>query len=467
MFYVFFNLIGGLILDLRSKLINLQEQGIKIKIGIVGVGQMGSGLLANISNIPGMEVSAVATKDISTTLNFAKEAGYKEKNIIIFDADGFSEGMNLKEDVLDLRKAKSGQGRIEQINKVDLEGKLVITNDASVIPAMKDIDVVIDATGKPEVGAFISFNSIINKKHVVTLNVEGDVTIGPILRKLALSADVVYTVSAGDEPAAAKELFDFATSLNLKVVAAGKGKNNPLDKYSNPETLKDFAKSKGSNPYMMTSFVDGTKSMIEMACLSNATGLVPDIRGMHGPKADIKELVNVLIPKKDGGILSKTGVVDYVTGDLAPGVFLIYTTDSKIVRRDLQYLKNGSGPYFLIYRPYHLASIETPISVAKAFLYNESTIEPGFGFVSEVMACAKKDLKPGDILDGIGGYTCYGLIELHEITKKEKFLSMGISEGCVVKRKLSKDEPIKYVDVEINTNSFLVNLRKIQDLQIG
>jgi len=247
----------------------------------------------------------------------------------------------------------------------------------------------------------------------------------------------------------------------------GKGKNNELDKYSNPEIVKKFAESKGSNPYMMTSFIDGTKSMIEMACLSNATGLIPDIRGMHGQKVNIKELANVLIPKKDGGILSKTGVVEFVIGDLAPGVFLVYTTDSKTIKRDLEYLKNGSGPYYLLYRPYHLASIETPLSIAKAFLYNESTIEPGFGFVSEVMSIAKKDLNPGDILDGIGGFACYGLIELHEIIKESRYLPIGISEGCVVKRNISKDEPIKYDDVELNDNSILFNLRKIQDLQIG
>ena len=453
--------------DFRSKLMVLQEKGIKIQVGIVGLGQMGSGLLANISNIPGMQVAAVAVKEIRAALDFVLETGYKEKDIVILDCDGFSESLNLKTEIVDLRKAKSNAEKMIIINKIELKDKLIITNDASIIPVLDKINVVVDATGKPDVGAFISFNSILNKKHVVTLNVEGDITIGPILRKLAMSAGVVYTVSAGDEPAAAKELFDFATSLNLKVVSAGKGKNNELDKHSNPEIVKEFALSKGSNPYMMTSFIDGTKSMIEMACLSNATGLIPDLRGMHGPKANIKDLVNILVPKKDGGILSKSGVVEFVIGDLAPGVFLVYTTDSKIVRRDLEYLKNGSGPYFLLYRPYHLASIETPLSVAQAFLYNEATIEPGFGFVSEVMTVAKKDLNPGDILDGIGGFTSYGLIELHDVIKKDNFLPIGVSEGCVVKKKISKDEPITYDDVELNENSILFNLRKIQDLQIG
>jgi len=453
--------------DFHSKLNDMQKRGTKIQVGIVGLGQMGSGLLANISSIPGMEVAAVAVKDMRAAVNFALETGYKENNIIILDSDGFSEGQNLKEEVFDLRKIKSIADKISTINKIDSKDKLILTNDASVIPVLNSVNVVIDATGKPDVGAFISFNSIVNKKHVVTLNVEGDVTIGPILRKLALSAGVVYTVSAGDEPAAAKELFDFAASLNLKVICAGKGKNNELDKYSNPEKNKKFAESKGSNPYMMTSFIDGTKSMIEMACLSNATGLTPDVRGMHGLKVNINELTSVLIPKKDGGILSKAGAVEYVIGDLAPGVFLVYSTDSKIIKRDLEYLKNGSGPYYLLYRPYHLASIETPLSVAKAFIYNEATIEPGFGFVSEVMTIAKKDLNPGDILDGIGGFSSYGLIEFHEIIKKERYLPIGLSEGSAVKRKISKDEPIKYDDVDLNENSILLNLRKIQDLQIG
>ncbi|MDD5660101.1 MAG: NAD(P)-dependent oxidoreductase [Actinomycetota bacterium] len=454
-------------MGLHNKLVDLEKRGTRIKVGIIGVGQMGSGLLANLNKIPAVRVCAVATKDIKATLNLSKEAGYNEKNIILLDLNGSSDNLDLKETVFDLRKVKTCHDKNKQINEINLEDKLIITNDSSIIPAIKQIDVVVDATGKPEVGASVSLDSIINKKHVVTLNVEADVTIGPILRKLSISSDVVYTVSAGDEPAAIKELFDFASVLNLQVIAAGKGKNNPLDRYANPETLKEFAKSKGSNPYMMTSFVDGTKSMIEMACLSNATGLMPDIRGMHGPKANIKDLTKVLIPEKDGGILSKTGVVDFVLGDLAPGVFLVYTTDSDFIKRDLEYLKNGSGPYYLIYRPYHLASIETPISIAKAFIYNESTISPEYGFVSEVMSVAKKNLKPGDVLDGIGGYTCYGLIELHDIAKKENFLPIGLSEGCIVKRKISKDEPIKYDDVEINEDSALVNLRKIQDLQVG
>jgi predicted homoserine dehydrogenase-like protein len=188
---------------------------------------------------------------------------------------------------------------------------------------------------------------------------------------------------------------------------------------------------------------------------------------MHGPNANINDLTKILIPKKDGGILDRAGVVDFVIGNLAPGVFLVYTTDSEIVRKDLEYLKNGSGPYFLLYRPYHLASIETPMSIMAAVLYNEPTIAPIHGLISEVMTFAKKDLIPGEKLDGIGGFATYGLIELHSKVIDDNLLPIGLSEGCTIKRKVSKDEPIKYNDVDFPQDSVLFNLRKIQDSEIG
>ena len=158
--------------------------------------------------------------------------------------------------------------------------------------------------------------------------------------------------------------------------------------------------------------------MIEMACLSNSTGLVPDCRGMHGPRADIKDLTEIFRLKKDGGILSRKGVVDFAIGDLAPGVFLVYTTENKVIKADLKYLMLGNGPYYLLYRPYHLTSIETPISIARAYFYGEPTLVPECGLISEVITLAKKDLKAGEKLDGIGGYTVYGLIEEHGTAKK-------------------------------------------------
>jgi predicted homoserine dehydrogenase-like protein len=272
-------------------------------------------------------------------------------------------------------------------------------------------------------------------------------------------------LSAGDEPPAAKELFDFIDSLGMEVVAAGKGKNNPLDREADPTSLADYAKEKGSNPYMMTSFVDGTKSMVEMACLSNATGLKPDCRGMHAVRANTGELLDVLKLKEQGGILDNNGVVEFVIGDLAPGVFLVYTTKNKILAEELKYLLMGSGPNYLLYRPYHLTSMETPISIARAYFYNEPTMVSKGGLVSEVVAIAKKDLKAGDKIDRIGGYTVYGLIDEYDIAEEQGLLPIGLSEGAVLKRDIKKSRPLNYDDVDLVSDSLVHTLRKIQDGQ--
>lgn len=456
-------------MDFFKKLEKLAESGRSIKTAVIGVGQMGRELCAGLGKITGISLKAIATKNIKTTLDFViTQKIREEKNILVLQFSKTS-GKTIYNNIehKDILSEKNFQEILNQVNNTNTADKLLITDNSNLIPYIEELDVIIDATGKPEVGARLSVKSILQKKHIVTLNVEGDVTIGPYLKKLSEEHNVVYTVSAGDEPAATKELFDFARLLNLNIIAAGKGKNNPLDRYANPETLREFSREKGTNPYMMTSFVDGTKSMIEMACLSNATGLIPDIRGMHGPKANIKEIKDILIPKRDGGILNKTGVVDFVIGDLAPGVFLVYTTDSEIVRKNLEYLKNGSGPYFLLYKPYHLASIETPLSIASAFLFNEPTIQPAGGLISEVMTCAKKDLLPGERIDGIGGFMVYGLIETHQTVLQENYLPIGLSEGCVIKQKIGKDEPITYKDVIMPKDSVLAELRKKQDIELG
>ena len=424
---------------------------------------MGKTLVSHLRDLDGVQVLAVANRDIGRIVALLKELEISDDEIALVGTASMlspennnickiiTEGSTLKNDIR------------EKLNQLAGKGKLIVADDLNVLFAIDDVDVIIDATGSPEAGAFIASTAISYKKHIITLNVEADVTIGPYLKKMADEAGVVYTLSAGDEPAALKELYDFADTLGFEVIAAGKGKNNPLDRYANPTTLKEYAESKGSSPNMMTSFVDGTKSMIEMACISNSTGLVPDCRGMHGPKADIKDLVNVFRPKEDGGILSGKGVVDFAIGNLAPGVFLVYTTKNKMVRADLEYLMLGSGPYYLLYRPYHLTSIETPLSVARAYFYGEATITPDHGLVSEVITLAKKDLKAGEKIDGIGRYMVYGLIEKYGKAIKENLLPIGISEGCILKKDIEKDKPIEYNDVSLGKNSLLQELRRSQD----
>lgn len=450
-------------LGLNKKLKSLASKGKSIKVAIAGVGQMGRSLVSHIRELDGMQVLAVANRDIGRITGILKELDIGYDEIVLVESKNKINLENNNISRITIEDSRLDISIREKLNQLAGEDKLIVTDDLAVLFVLDDVDVIVDATGSPEAGAYIASNAISSKKHIVSLNVEADVTIGPLLKKMADEAGVVYTVSAGDEPAALKELYDFADALGLEVIAAGKGKNNPLDRYANPTTLKDYAESKGSSAHMMTSFVDGTKSMIEMACLSNSTGLVPDCRGMHGPRADIKDLPNVFRLKKDGGILSRKGVVDFVIGDLAPGVFLVYTTENKMIRADLEYLMLGSGPYYLLYRPYHLTSIETPLSIARAYFYGEPTIVPDCGLISEVITIAKKDLKAGDVIDGIGRYTVYGLIEEYSKAKQEGLLPIGLSQGCVLKKDMEKDRPIKYNDVSFVKDSLVLKLRRSLD----
>ena len=290
-----------------------------------------------------------------------------------------------------------------------------------MFPQIGTVEAVVDATGVPEVGAKVAMNSIMNGKHIVMLNVETDVVIGPWLKKQADSAGVVYSGTAGDEPGAVRELYDFADALGFDIVAIGKGKNNKVDYNATPDSVREDAIARGVAPHMLCAFCDGTKTMVEMTAMSNSMGYVPDVRGGYGIKAvynDLKDVVpNKFRLKSDGGMLNQLKVVDYIDG-IAPGVFIIVTSRLPEVLGEMKYLKMGQGPNFVLYRPYHMCSLETPISIAMAVLNKQCTIAPDYGMVSETITVAKRDLAAGEYLDGIGGFTVYGTIERADVTKK-------------------------------------------------
>ncbi len=438
-------------LGLNQKLNRLSQQGKSIKVAVCGIGQMGKSLISQIQGIPGMEVVGVADKDAAKIAHMLKPELFGSLKLEVISSPGKKPSQKI---------SRSAQTAVS-------EGRIVATDNLDLLASLGPAEVIMDATGNTLAGAQLATAAIKQKKHVVSLNVETDVTIGPLLKKMADQAGVVYTIAAGDEPGALKELYDFATALGLEVVAAGKGKNNPLDKQANPQTLAEYSAKKGSNPRMMTSFVDGTKSMEEMACFSNATGIRADKRGMHGPKVNVSELTRLFSSKKQGGILDRTPAVDFAIGDVAPGVFLVYTTKNKLIQEELKYLLFGDGPNYLLYRPYHLASIETPLSVARAFFYREPTIAPMGGPVSEVITVAKKDLAQGEVLDGIGGYTVYGLIEDYTLARKEDFLPLGLSEGAQLKQDVAQGQPITYGMVTLDQDTALFKLRRMQDQTYG
>jgi predicted homoserine dehydrogenase-like protein len=412
--------------SLRNKLEGLSQAGTPIRVGLVGAGQMGRGFVAQVSGIPGMEVVAAADVDAERALAAFREAGSEPV-----------EGLN---------------GSPE---------RPAVTTDAVELARSESVDVVVEATGVPEVGARVAYEAIHNGKHVVMLNVETDVTVGAVLARMAKSAGVVYTGSAGDEPGAIMELYDFARSLGFDVIVAGKGKNNPLDVSATPESLAEEAEQKRMNPKMLASFVDGTKTMVEMAAVANATGFSPDTPGMHGPEeTDPNRLGEVFSLADEGGLLSGYHTVDYVRG-VAPGVFVVVRSEEGPVRETLRYLGQGAGPNHVFYRPYHLTSLETPISVARAAVYGEPTIVPLSAPTAEVVAVAKRNLKAGEKLAGIGSADYYGRV--YRVEEASGMLPLGLASGARTTRPVARGEVITRSGVELVEESLVVALRGLQD----
>jgi predicted homoserine dehydrogenase-like protein len=257
-------------------------------------------------------------------------------------------------------------------------------------------------------------------------------------------------------------LVDFGRDLGFEVVCAGKGKNNPLNPHATPDDLAAEARGKHMNPKMLTSFVEGSKAMVEMVALANATGMEISCRGMHGTWTTVQDLACTFSLQADGGVLDRVGVIDYCTGPVAPGVFAVVRTDEPTVLEELDYLKLGKGPYYAFYRPYHLASIEAPLTVPAAVLDRKADLAPA-EWKAEVIATAKRDLKAGETLDHIGGWTVYGLAENAPVAAAERLLPLGLVDGARVVRDVSADQPLTYDDVELDTDSAVVQMRALQD----
>jgi predicted homoserine dehydrogenase-like protein len=390
-------------MELIEHLKERQEQGRQIAVGIVGCGQMGSGMVHVTHRMPGMRIRALSDIDLSRahrTLN----------------ALGVPPDM-----VCTTNRAPEAEDALQA-------GKYLVTDDALLLTRLEHLEAVVEATGSTEVGAQVAWNCISNCKHVIMLNVETDVTVGVLLGVMARKAGCVYTVASGDEPGVCKGLYDFAITLGFDVSCLGKGKNNVVDYYATPDTCREEATRKRMNPKMLAAFKDGTKTMVEMAAVSNATGLLPDTPGMHGERIDLGDLAKKLVPVEAGGILAHKGCVEYSTGKVAPGVFVVVTTPDPRIREDMKFVSMGDGPYYLFYRPYHLCNIETPISVAEAVLHKTPTLVPR-AMHSEVVAVAKRDIAAGDVIGDIGGSDVFHRIYRYDEARALKGIPMGLGLG--------------------------------------
>ena len=426
-------------IGLNAELQERHERDNPVRIGLIGAGQMGIDVAAQITMMKGIDIVAIA--DVNRAK--AKEA---------FEIAG------LEGEVVETGSAMEADAAIAA-------GQRVCTDDFRVVTAMQQVEVMLEATGVPEVGARAAMLAARHGQQLAMMNVETDITVGPLLNWYAAQKGVLYALAAGDEPAACKELYDFADALGFTIVAAGKGKNNPLDRHAKPtdDAWGQEAARRGLNPNMLIEFVDGSKTMIEMAAVSNATGLKPDVRGMHGPRTSRDKLNETFALKEHGGVLNRAGVVDYGIGGVHPGVFLVVTTDHPRLRQALVYRDMGNGPYYTLFRPYHLCSIEVPLTCALLVIRNKSNMFPMGRLTSEVFAVAKQDLQPADILDGIGGCSFYALIDEYEAARDENLLPIGLAKDAKLVKPVGQDTPLHYDDVELFESSTVLLLRRLQD----
>jgi predicted homoserine dehydrogenase-like protein len=411
----------------------LDDTGRPVRVGLIGAGQMGRGFAAQLLKMPGVSLSAVFDVDRDRAVEAFSQAGITASS------------------ATDVGAAARA---IENGESVALGG----VDEIGALP----LDIVVEATGVPDVGARTAIESLASGMDYATLNVEQDVTVGRYMLKLAEESGRLYSVCRGDEPVETKILVDFARDLNLEVICAGKGKNNPLDPYATPEGLAAEAARKRMNPKMLTEFVDGSKAMIEMAALANTTGLEMSRRGMYGPSSTVPTLHETFALQEDGGVLDRPGVVDYCIGPVSPGVFVVVRTDDPYVQHEMAYLQMGDGPYFSLYRPYHLASIEAPLTVYQMVLDREASLTSEH-WTSEVGAESKRPLKAGELITGIGTDTIRGLADPADDFAKENGVPLGVLAGARLVRDVPADHMLSYDDVELDEGSLIVRMRRYQE----
>jgi predicted homoserine dehydrogenase-like protein len=411
-----------------------------IVVGLAGAGQMGTDIVVQVGLMPGMRIGAISEHRLPRAIDAALMAGWDKGDIV-------------------------ETGTASGIDRAIEMGKIAVTQDLEALAAAGRIDVVIDATGNPNVGATFALAAMRHRKHVVMLNVEADITIGRALKAEAAKAGVVYTGAAGDEPAATLELIGFVQSLGFTIVAAGKGKNNPLKFDATPDQYEAEARERNMNARMLVEFVDGSKTMIEMVAVANATGLVPDKPGMHGPAATREELASVLCPISHGGVLSRKGVVDYSIGKgVAPGVFVIVEGKHPRITERLADLKVGKGPFFSLLRPYHLTSLETPLSAARAVVHGTSDLQPLDHPVAEAVAVAKRDLAPGQSLGMIGEYDYRAWAMTWAEARKGRAVPIGLVERAKVVRPIKAGEALTYDNIAIDETMTISVMRRALDI---
>jgi predicted homoserine dehydrogenase-like protein len=444
--------------NLHSLLLEREAAGRPVTVGLIGAGKFGTMFLSQARLTRGMHVVAVADLNVARARDQLKTAGWPVES---YAASSLDDALK--------------------------RGSAHVTDDAEALIACPGIEVIVEATGVPQAGIVHAMKAIAHDKHVVMVNVEADALAGPLLARKAKEAGVVYSLAWGDQPALICEHVDWARACGFKVIAAGKGtRYEPHYHQSTPGNVWDILDKylkitdrNSINPKMFNSFVDGTKSGIEMTAVCNATGLVPQSDGLSFPPATRFELAEICKPKSAGGTLEKEGVTEVTSSvyrdgrdvphNLALGTYVVFEGETEYARRcfsEYAMLQDRSGRYAALYRPIHMIGLELGISVASAALRNEPTGVPT-GFRSDVVATAKKDLKTGEMLDGEGGYCVWGKQTPADRSLDDALLPLGLAHNVKLKRDVAQGAAVKWGDVEYDPNDIAVKVRREMEAAFG
>jgi predicted homoserine dehydrogenase-like protein len=421
-----------------------------VTVSLIGAGKFGAMFLAQARLTPGLHVAGLADLNVAHARSQLADVGWPQE---AYSAASLDAAL--------------------------MSGGIYVSEDAASLIADPRIEVIIEATGVPAAGIRHALVAIEHGKHIVMVNVEADAMAGPLLARKAKAANVVYSLAWGDQPALICEHVDWARTCGFRVVAAGKGtRYEPHYHHSTPDTLWDILdrylqiKDRGSiNPKMFNSFIDGSKSAIEMTAVCNASGLVPQSDGLRFPPASRFELADVCKPQSDGGTLEKAGVTEVVSSvyrdgrdvphHLALGTYVVIEGETEYARRcfkEYAMLPDQSGSYAALYRPIHMIGLELGISVASAALRKEPTGAPT-GFRSDVVATAKRDLQQGEILDGEGGYCVWGKQTPAAHSVREGLLPLGLAHGVKLLRDIKQGSALTWNDLAYDAHDVAVKCR--------
>ena len=437
-------------MNLYARLQQRAAAGQPLRVGMIGAGKFGSMYLSQVPRTPGIHLVGIADLSPDRARAALRNVGWKDE---AFGARTLDEAARL--------------------------GNTTIIDDNMALIASPHVDIIIDSTGNPAVGIAHVLACCEHRKHIVMVNVEADALAGPLLKRRADEAGIVYSLAYGDQPALICEMVDWARAAGFGVVAAGKGtKYLPTYHESTPDTVwnhygltaEDAAKG-GMNAQMFNSFLDGTKSAIEMAAVANATGLAAP-SGLKFPAVGVDDLARILKPREHGGILDQRGQVEVISSverdtrpvfrDLRWGVYVTFAADSEYVARcfkEYGLITDPSGQYSSMYKPFHLIGLELGITVASIGIRGESTGAP-ICWYGDVVATAKRDLKPGEMLDGEGGYTVYGKLMPASESLALGGLPLGLAHGVKLLRPVPAGQAVSWNDVAFDANATAVRFRR-------